>query len=178
MKGSWMNFQSGLKVSKKDELIFHRQKTPGMKRIGIGFILMMCLLVAGSVQAQDYKGALGVRFSSKAALINTSVSLKYFFTEKTAAEGFISLSDPFALGLLLEQHQPFVSGIKYYYGGGIYAGFSGDRKFGFHGVIGLDYKIPNLPIGFSIDWKPELTVAKEFSFEARALGATARFTIK
>ena len=149
-----------------------------MKRIGVTLSLLIALFVSISVSAQDYKGALGVRFSSKAALVNTSVSLKYFFNEKTAAEGLITVNDPFALGLLVEQHQPFVSGIKYYYGGGVYAGFSGDRRVGLQGVIGLDYKIPTIPVGFSIDWKPELTVAKEFSFESRALGATVRFTIK
>lgn len=148
-----------------------------MKRIGIGVSFLICLF-AVSANAQDYKGAIGVRFSSNAALVANSVSLKYFFNEKTAAEGLITFSDPFALGLLVEQHKPFVSGIKYYYGGGVYAGFSGDRKFGLQGVIGLDYKIPTLPIGFSIDWKPELTLAKEFSFEPQTLGATVRFTIK
>jgi hypothetical protein len=93
-------------------------------------------------------------------------------------EGLITFSDPFALGLLVEQHKPFVTNLKFFYGGGVYAGFSGDRRVGLQGVIGLDYKIPNLPINFSIDWKPELTVANEFSFEPQALGVTARFTIK
>jgi len=149
-----------------------------MKKPGIVVTLMFCLLVSASVSAQDYKGAVGVRFSSQAALLNTSVSLKYFFSDKIAVEGLIGVSDPFALGLLVEQHKPFVSGIKYFYGGGLYGAFSGDRRFGLQGIIGLDYKIPSLPINFSLDWKPELTVTKEFSFESRALGATVRFTIR
>jgi hypothetical protein len=149
-----------------------------MKRTGIIYTIFFCIVISSSVKAQDYKGALGVRFSSKAALVNTSVSLKYFFDEKIAAEGLITPGDPFALGLLIEWHAPLVTNLKYFYGGGLYAGFSGDRRVGLHGVIGLDYKIPNIPLNFSIDWKPELTLAKEFSFEPQALGATARFTIK
>jgi hypothetical protein len=149
-----------------------------MKKPGIVVGLMICLLASAAVNAQDYKGAVGVRFSSKAALLNTSVSLKYFFSDKTAVEGLVGVSDPFALGLLVEQHKPFVSGIKYFYGGGFYGAFSGDRRFGLQGIIGLDYKIPTLPIGFSLDWKPELTFTKQFSFESRTLGATVRFTIK
>ena len=149
-----------------------------MKRTGIVFSVLSLFLLSTTAQAQDYKGAIGVRFSSKAALINTSVSLKYFFDEKIAAEGLVTPGDPFALGLLIEWHQPMVNNIKYFYGGGMYAGFSGDRRVGFHGVIGLDYKIPSIPLNFSIDWKPELTVAKEFSFEPQALGLSARFTIK
>jgi hypothetical protein len=149
-----------------------------MKRMSIIFSGLIFFLLSTSANAQDYKGAIGVRFSSKAALINTSVSLKYFFDEKIAAEGLVTPGDPFALGLLIEWHQPMLTNFKYFYGGGVYAGFSGERRVGFHGVIGLDYKIPSLPLNFSIDWKPELTVAKEFSFEPQALGLTARFTIK
>lgn len=149
-----------------------------MKGTGIICIVLVGILISNTAKAQDYKGAIGVRFSSKAALVNNSVSLKYFFNEKTAAEGLITFNDPFALGLLVEQHKPFAAGLKYFYGGGVYAGFSGDRRVGLQGVIGLDYKIPTLPINFAIDWKPELTVAKEFSFEPQALGVTARFIIK
>jgi len=149
-----------------------------MERTATICMIVFCFTISASLKAQDYKGALGVRFSSKAALVNTSISLKYFFDEKIAAEGLITPDDPFALGLLIEWHQPMLTNFKYFYGGGVYAGFSGDRRVGLHGIIGLDYKIPNIPLNFSIDWKPELTVAKEFSFEPQALGVSARFTIK
>jgi hypothetical protein len=150
-----------------------------MKKAGFIFIVFSILLIHSSAQAQDYKMALGARFSSKAALVNTSISFKYFFKNATAAEALFSVKEPLALGLLLEQHKPFVAEhFTYFYGGGAYVGFSGSRNFGFHGIIGLDYKIPLLPINFSIDWKPELTVASEFGFEPQALGVTARFTFK
>jgi hypothetical protein len=149
-----------------------------MEKAGIILCLAVSVLMSITVNAQDYKGGVGIRFSSKAALINNSISLKYFFNEKTAAEGLISLSDPFALGLLIEQHNPILGQFRYFYGGGVYAGFSGPRRVGLQGVIGLDYKLPMAPLNFSVDWKPELTVAKEFSFEPQALGVSARFTIK
>lgn len=148
-----------------------------MKQAGI--ICIVLILITSTVNAQDYKGAVGVRFSSKAALVNNSVSLKYFFTEKTAVEGLITFNDPFALGLLVEQHKPLAkNNFKYFYGAGVYAGFSGSRRAGLQGIIGLDYKIPAIPMNFSIDWKPELTVTKEFSFEPQTLGVSARFTLK
>lgn len=150
-----------------------------MKQAGIVFGLLFCFLISISVNAQDYKAAVGIRFSSKAALINNSVSLKYFFSEKTAVEGLISLSDPFALGLLIEQHKPLLTNkFKYFYGGGFYGAFSGLRRAGLQGIAGLDYKIPTIPLNFSIDWKPELTFTKEFSFEPQTLGLSARFTFK
>jgi len=149
-----------------------------MKKAGIIYATLFSILICSSASAQ-YKSAVGVRFSSKAALVNNSVSLKYFFTEKTAVEGLITFNDPFALGLLVEQHKPLTANhFTYFYGGGVYAGFSGPRRAGLQGIIGLDYKIPTVPLNFSIDWKPELTVTKEFSFEPQALGVTARFTFK
>ena len=151
-----------------------------MKKTGIvSSILLMMLLIHSSARAQDYKWALGARFSSRAALVNTSISFKYFFKEATAAEVLFSVKEPLALGLLLEQHQPFVAKhFTWFYGGGIYGGFSGSRRAGLQGIIGLDYKFPLLPFNLAIDWKPELTLAKEFSFEPQALGVTARFTFK
>ena len=150
-----------------------------MKKAGLIFSVLVSFLFAGSAKAQDYKAAIGIRFSSKAALVNNSVSLKYFFTEKTAVEGLITFNDPFALGILVEQHKPLVTNnFKYFYGGGFYGAFTGTRRAGLQGVIGLDYKVPMIPLNFSIDWKPELTFTKEFSFEPQTLGLSARFTFK
>ena len=150
-----------------------------MKKAGIIFSVLVSFLFAGSAKAQDYKAAIGIRFSSKAALVNNSVSLKYFFTEKTAVEGLITFNDPVALGILVEQHKPLVTNnFKYFYGGGFYGAFTGTRRAGLQGVIGLDYKVPMIPLNFSIDWKPELTFTKEFSFEPQTLGLSARFTFK
>jgi hypothetical protein len=46
------------------------------------------------------------------------------------------------------------------------------------GIVGLDYKLATIPFNLSIDWKPELTLTREFSFEPAALGLSARFTLK
>lgn len=150
-----------------------------MKQAGVFFAIVLSVFIINSANAQDYKAAIGIRFSSKAALVNNSVSLKYFFTEKTAVEGLITFNDPFALGLLVEQHKPLLTNkFKYFYGAGFYGAFAGSRRAGLQGVLGLDYKVPMIPMNFSIDWKPELTFTKEFSFEPQALGLSARFTFK
>lgn len=150
-----------------------------MKKNGIVLGLLLCFLIATSANAQDYKAAIGVRFSSKSALVNNSVSLRYFFSDKTAAEGLITFNSPFALGLLIEQYKPLLTNhFKYFYGGGFYGAFSGSRRAGLQGIIGLDYKVPVIPLNFSIDWKPELTFTKEFSFEPETLGLSVRFTLK
>jgi hypothetical protein len=149
-----------------------------MSKAGI-ICIALFVFFGTDAAAQNYKMGLGVRFSSRAALVNTSISAKYFFNEKTAVEALFCVREPFALGLLAERHKPILSkGFSFFYGAGAYAGFSGPRRGGLHGIAGLDYKAPMIPLNLSIDWKPELTFTKEFSFEPAALGVTARFTLK
>jgi hypothetical protein len=151
-----------------------------MKRLLIGSIfILFCVF---SSYAQPYKMAGGVRISNKAPVINTSLSFKYFYNESTAVETLLSLGKPWGLGFLLEKHKDLqASGLYWLYGGGAY--FSTEsgpvgRVAGLQGILGFDYKFPTAPFNLSLDWKPELTVAREFSFEPAAVGISARFTIK
>jgi hypothetical protein len=146
-----------------------------MKKIGI--IFAISLIITVSANAQDYKMGLGVRLSSNAPIINHSISFKYFFAKKTAVETLLSLTDPIALGVLIEQHQPLKTvGLTYFYGGGAFLGFTSPAPFGLQGVLGLDYKFQTIPFNLSLDWKPEINLGPEFSFEPAALGISARFT--
>lgn len=124
----------------------------------------------------DRKHQLGIRISSQDAVVNHSISYKYFFNSTTAAEALFSFSDPAAIGLLIEKHKPFgSSGLTWFWGAGAYVGFGGGRNFGAQGVVGLDYLFPTLPVNLSVDWKPELNITKQFSFEPAAVGLSARF---
>ena len=150
-----------------------------MKKIGIISTLFLSMLISVSGQAQSYKMGVGIRISNSAPVINNSISFKYFFSQQTAVEGLLSFGDPVGIGVLLEKHKPIAaSDLNFFYGGGIYFGFSGTRNVGGQGVLGLDYKFTSVPINLSLDWKPELNFAKEFSFEPAAVGISARFTLK
>jgi len=147
-------------------------------------MLAMLLIMASAIQlnaqetttSPDRKHQLGIRISSQDAIINHSITYKYFFNSTTAAEALFSFSDPVALGLLIEKHKPFgPSGLSWYWGAGAYVGFGGGRNFGAQGVAGLDFLFPTLPVNLSIDWKPELNFTKQFSFEPAAVGFSARF---
>lgn len=78
------------------------------------------------IDAQDYKAAVGIRFSSKAALINNSISLKYFFSEKTAVESLISLNNPFALGFFLSNTNHLLQIISNIFMAGVFMPASAD----------------------------------------------------
>ena len=161
-----------------------------MKKLVSVLVVLLMVGAAGSVSAQDYKTALGVRLSSSPAIVNNSISIKHFVTEKAAIEGLFSFGDPLAIGALLEIHEPLgTPGLQWYYGGGAYLGFvksynvntdknETNTNFGAQGVLELDYKFTNVPVNLSIDWKPELNLVTDINFEPAAVGLTARFTFK
>ena len=158
-----------------------------MNKNGVILIVLLMLGTQMKVLAQNepvaptpiYKMAVGVRLSNSDPAVNNSISFKYFLTERTAVEALLSFGDPVAIGVLLEKHTALgPSGLSWLIGGGAYIGFSGTRNVGAQGIIGLDYKISTLPLNLTLDWKPELNLASEFSFEPSAIGVSARFTFK
>ena len=148
-----------------------------MKRLlAIGFVFGL-LFSFNAVNAQEYRSALGIRLSTSPAVVNNSVSFKYFTSETLALEALLSFSDPLAVGILIEKHRPFsTEGLQWFYGGGGYVGFGSNTNVGGMGIIGLDYKFPNVPLNLSLDWKPELNIISDINFEPAAIGFSARFT--
>lgn len=143
------------------------------KCVAISVIMLLFFGYRGS--AQEYKMGLGIRLSSAQATVNNAVSFKYFLNESSALEGLVSF-DPTAIGVLYEFHRPLgAPGFQWFFGGGGYVAFQGDNVVGAMGVVGLDYKFQKLPLNLSLDWKPELTLVKDISFEAGAIGLSIRF---
>src|SRR5439155_16750248 len=129
---------------------------------------------------QDYRFAVGVRLSNSSPTLNNSVSAKYFATDRTAVEGLLSFGSRFGLGALLEIHNKFnTPGLTWFYGAGAYVGFQDHNTYlGPTGILGLDYKFPNVPVNLSIDWKPELDIIPDINFVPDAFAFTIRFAIK
>jgi len=150
------------------------------------FFIAAILFSACQLKAQDYKTAIGIRLSSNGPAVNNSVSIKHFMNPKLAIEGLFTFDNKAAIGGLFEIHNaiPSTEGLKWFYGAGAYLGFDSDKNnpdralMGAQGIIGLDYKFVNLPLNLSLDWKPELSLVKEFSFEPAAVGASIKFTLK
>lgn len=141
----------------------------------LSLVFTFLILYTFSANAQRYNSAVGVRFSSSEAFVGTGVSFKHFVKNSTALEAILAF-DPLALGLMLEKHNPTrAEGLDWYYGGGAYVGFEGRNNLGLLGVIGLDYKIPTVPLNVALDWKPELFLIRKVDFEPAAVGVTVRF---
>lgn len=151
-----------------------------MKRLFFLFGLLLLMTVLNTAMAQDYKFAVGVRLSNSTPTLNNSISAKYFVTEKTALEGLVSFGSRFGLGALIEIHKPFKpAGFSWFYGGGAYIGFQDKNTYlGPTGIIGLDYKFPNIPLNLSLDWKPELDIIPKIAFIPDGFAVTARFAFK
>src|SRR4051794_38506184 len=116
-----------------------------MNKAGMIGVSIWAMVISISVDAQetqktqDYKMGIGIRFSSRAPVVNNSVSFKYFIKDQVAVETLLSFGDPLALGLLVEKHKPFAgTSFNYFYGGGMYVGFSRPAMAGLQGVVGLD----------------------------------------
>lgn len=151
-----------------------------MKRTSILLSLLVLLLGSAGAYAQDYRFALGVRLSNASPTLNNSITGKYFVTETSAVEGIVSFGSRFGVGALLELHRPLKSaGLSWFYGGGAYVGFQNNNTYlGPTGIIGLDYKFPNLPLNLSLDWKPELDIIPKVAFIPDAFALSARFAFK
>jgi hypothetical protein len=148
-------------------------------------IITVCLifLLAGSLinhlSAQDYKVAIGIRFSSASPTLSNSVSVKYFMNEYDALEGLVSFGTRFGIGGLWERHQLIgnTPALTWFYGIGGYVGFQDHNSFvGPTGVVGLDYKFKDAPLNISLDWKPELDIIPAINFVPDAFGLSVRYT--
>jgi hypothetical protein len=151
-----------------------------MRTITLCLVLLALSGLSNRLSAQDYKVAVGIRFSTADPTISNAVSIKYFIDETNALEGLVSFGNRFGLGGLYERHQ-LVGGIPaftWFWGVGGYIGWQSTQTYlGPMGAIGLDYKFANAPVNLSIDWKPELDIVPNINFVPDAFGVTVRYAI-
>lgn len=119
----------------------------------------------------SYKTAVGVR-----GLGTSGLTIKHFTRNNQALEGIIGFyPNAFSATLLVEQYAPAFSepGLNWYYGigghvatqsdvvsnEGLYRRESSEVGFGIDGIFGIEYKIQQVPIAMSLDFKPFFEVA-------------------
>lgn len=145
-----------------------RNKCNGMKKLFVIAIFLNGMF--GIAQDGSYKTAIGIRAGETSGL-----TIKQFIGSSTALEGIIGMwSHGFSTTLLFEKYVPTgsVAGLNLYYGAGGHLAFETvdygwyyrhERFYryrhdhfgiGIDGIVGLEYKIPSIPIAFSLDLKP------------------------
>lgn len=137
--------------------------------------LVMVLVFSMPSRAQDYSTSIGARVGG-----TSGVAIKHFYSRNMAFEGLLGFfGNGTSVTALVEKHQPALDtkGLKFYYGAGAHVAFYNGRyyyrngfwrdinyydqreaAFGVNGIVGLEYTIADLPIAFSLDFKPFVEV--------------------
>jgi hypothetical protein len=138
------------------------------KKLQLIILFIGILFISGSVKAQSYQTALGLRFGG----LTSGLTIKHFISTTSALEGIVSLGNQsFIVTGLYEMHSSVDNSkdFKFYYGAGGHVGFFQDggsyyynhgrlytstAVVGVDGILGLEYKFRNAPINVSMDLKP------------------------
>lgn len=130
-------------------------------------LLFLAFLIVNTAQSQmDYRTGVGVR-----AGFDQGLTVKHFIGSQDAIEGILSwrYRGFVVTGLWERHHNAFgVEHLFWYYGAGAHVGFwryynnhpwldEGDRSgavLGIDGIVGIEYNLADIPIGFSLDYKP------------------------
>ena len=142
------------------------------------FILMLMVLSFGisSTQAQVYEAAagLGLDFGDGETLVGFSG--KYMFSEHHAAQGELLFGDFTGVNLLYAYHASFpgAENLQWFAGGGLGMFFGdGNSDIGLRPIVGLDYKIADVPLALSFDWRPYISFDE--GSEAARFGLGVRY---
>jgi hypothetical protein len=150
------------------------------KRLFISFLMLTITAMAFS---QDYTRAIGLRFGS-----SVGASYRQFLNPGTAIEGILDLDilhkDHMKIkvtGIYQFHRNINVDGLSYYFGpgasAGIYVGDSSGFLMAIDGMLGLEYKFPNIPLALSFDWNPKVQIITNAGFKPDNFGLTVRFTL-
>ena len=124
--------------------------------------IMLMVLGIGifSSKAQVYEAAagLGLDFGDGETLVGFSG--KYFFSDEHAAQAELLFGDITGVNLLYGYHGGFPGAdtLQWFAGGGLGLLFGdGNSDVGLRPMVGLDYKIGDIPLGFTFDWRPYIS---------------------
>lgn len=160
--------------------------------------LAICIICAVPKYRAQYKPyytfAAGLRAGSTAS--TCGLTLKGFIANNSALEAIVGYYKNGISGtLLFEQHTTLFrrEEFQFYYGGGVHYNNSTEyqnwiiiegrvrsyeqvrNSYGFDAVFGIEYKLLNLPLAFSLDLKPAIELNKVKSF---SLGVDQGLAIK
>ncbi len=139
-----------------------------MKKL-LGLLAFLAVTIT-TTNAQNYDWAIGTRIGGTMS----GVSVKHFISPLDAVEAIIAIpyKNGFNLTGLYQRHISVIQeGFQFYYGAGAHIGALNDKfLLGIDGVIGLEYKVPTIPLALSIDYKPMLDVVSDTKFRLDDFG--------
>ena len=144
------------------------------------FLLVLLGLFSPSLAAQDYGSAIGLRLG-----FPFSVSYKNFLNRTDALEIYAGVRNFdsygwFSVNAAYQRHTDIaeVYGLQWYYGGGAGLQFwnydatsEGSVTLAISGYLGLQYSFYDLPLTFSLDWRPSVFIGKNLGTGFNTFGA-------
>ncbi len=141
--------------------------------------LLMALIVNSGKAQTTYQTAIGIK-----ALDMVAVSGKHFITPKKAIEGILLFNDGVRMTALYELHEPIkdAPGLSWYMGPGLHAGYYNGKAgkgayVGMDVILGIDYKLKDFPLNFSLDWQPSFELLKGNGFYGGFGGLAVRVAL-
>jgi hypothetical protein len=161
-----------------------------MKKLILSTLVVICITITASAQS-NYKTGIGIRGGG----YENGLTIKHFTNSSTAIEGIIGFRPGVVVITgLYEKHAVAFSepSVNWYYGAGAhigsinggryYRGYGKDRYYndnvlllGADGILGLEWKIPQIPFALSVDLHPRLELARGPFLDLEA-AATLRYT--
>lgn len=145
------------------------------KMISTGLI---CLFFGFGIQqssAQSYNNALGLGIDLGDGQTLVGPQFKHFFDSDNAINAQVLFGDNITtIGVDYSYNQKFAgTTLGWYVGVGPQLSFLNKKNAGddntyvaIRPAVGLEYKIPTVPLGFHFDWKPWWNLTNESDFEA------------
>jgi hypothetical protein len=148
----------------------HMKSESNSAKIIIALVAIVALITTSALNAQSYTNAVGLRAGG-----TTGLTYKHRFGESNALEVILQFNP--GVTALYEKYYPTkTNGLEWYIGAGAhfsqyravkyYTVYRGDRyyyktqyygaAFGIDAIAGLEYKIPDVPLSFSLDVKPNV----------------------
>ena len=129
-------------------------------------LLLLAVLAAGLSTTQsyaqaNYKTAAGLTVDFGTGITLVGPTVKHFFQENHAGQFEVLFGNNYTVIEAFYQYHGQIdnaAGLKWYAGVGPGVGlYDGGSDFLLRPLGGLDYKINNVPLDFSFDWRPILT---------------------
>lgn len=138
-------------------------------------LFILFIVFSASLAGQPYEHSLGVR-----AGYSSGITYKGFFRHQmTAIEAEVLYNrHGFNVTALYEHHlEPFHGKrLMVYMGGGAFGGnWDAELSLGGAAVAGMEYVIRDLPLSFSIDWKPMINAYRLFEVDLLDFGISIRY---
>lgn len=153
-----------------------------MRKVFILSLLLTGFILTATVSnaQSNYKTSvgLGIDFGNGGTYVGPS--LKHFFTQKDVGQFEVLFGNDYTIIEGFYQYHKDIAnaaGLKWFAGAGIGVGlYDGGSDFLVRPLAGLDYKINNVPLSFSFDWRPTIAIGNgDSDFEAGRFGLGFRY---